>query len=67
MKLTSNDFRVVLVTDEESSAISAKLDKICNIVENKGVSDEIADDISEILSTEDVVESMKEWGKRLWG
>lgn len=67
MKLTSNDYRVVLVTDEESSAISAKLDKICNIVENKGVSDEIADDINEILSAEGVVESMKEWGKKLWG
>ncbi|MCD6485179.1 MAG: hypothetical protein J7L47_08740 [Candidatus Odinarchaeota archaeon] len=67
MKITNNDFRVVLVTDEESSAISAKLDKICTIVEEKGVSDEITNDIDEILSAEDVFESMKEWGKRLWG
>lgn len=67
MKITSNDYRVVLVADEESPVVTDKLNKISKIVEEKGVTDEITNDINEILSMEDVFESMKEWGKKLWG
>ena len=67
MKITANAYRVVLITDEENPAVSDKLNKICNIVEEKGVSDKITEDINNILSAENIFESLKDWGKKLWG
>ena len=66
MKMTANSYRVVLVTDEENPTVSDKLNKICKVVDEKGVSDKITEDINNILSSEDIFESLKDWGKRLW-